>query len=145
MCFCLECKRLNVRVLGEERPRPYFSEYVRFGMLRFVRGQYASAARSGGMLAFVLDANVSTAMAGILGNIHEHRASLGMSPPVDFWPSSIRPADTRIRETVHCRERDLQPFTIHHLFMRGDPSVPMLPEPSPKPPKLPKRSRKPRK
>ena len=37
--FCLECKRLNVR--GGDGVRPYFAEYVRFGMLRFVSGQYA--------------------------------------------------------------------------------------------------------
>src|SRR5690349_17661223 len=38
--FCLECKRLNVREQGGSRPRTYASEYVRKGMLRFVRGQY---------------------------------------------------------------------------------------------------------
>ena len=33
--FCLECKRINVRTANGIRP--YFVEYVRFGMLRFVR------------------------------------------------------------------------------------------------------------
>src|ERR1017187_5947752 len=37
--FCLESKRLNVVKDGE--PRAYASEYVTFGMLRFVTGQYS--------------------------------------------------------------------------------------------------------
>ena len=36
--FCLECKRLNVRV-ANGGVRPYFSEYIVHGMLRFIRGQ----------------------------------------------------------------------------------------------------------
>jgi hypothetical protein len=65
--FCLECKRLNVR--GKGGIRPYFAEYVRNGMLRFVSGQYASDVRHGGMLAYVLDGDVEGAMAGVEANI----------------------------------------------------------------------------
>ena len=77
--FCLECKRLNVRLLNAPRPRPYFSEYVRNGMLRFISGQYASAVRHGGMLAFVLDADLSAAMEGVRGNIQIAQVDLGMT------------------------------------------------------------------
>src|SRR5260370_24092365 len=41
--FCLESKRLNVVKDGETRA--YASEYVTFGMLRFVTGQYSKAVR----------------------------------------------------------------------------------------------------
>ena len=140
--FCLECKRLNVRIPNTPRLRPYFSEYVRNGMLRFIRGQYAGAVRNGGMLAFVLDADLSAAIAGVRGNIQAAQAELEILSPADFVSSSIRPADTWIRETVHRRAHSPEPFTIHHLFMAGDPNAPMLPDP---PPKLPKGPRKPRK
>ena len=35
--FCLECKRLNV--VKDGKVRPYSSEYVTQGMMRFIRGQ----------------------------------------------------------------------------------------------------------
>jgi hypothetical protein len=140
--FCLECKRLNVRLPNAPRPRPYFSEYVRNGMLRFISGQYAGAVRNGGMLAFVLDADIPLAMAGVQGNIQAAQAELGMPSPADFASSSIWPADIRIRETNHRRIHNPEPFTIHHLFMAGDPHAPFIPDPPPKPPKG---TRKPRK
>jgi hypothetical protein len=140
--FCLECKRLNVRVPNAVRPRPYFSEYVRNGMLRFISGQYAGAVRNGGMLAFVLNADLPAAMEGVRGNIQAAQAELGMASPADFAPSHIWPTDARIRETNHRRAHNPEPFTIHHLFMAGDPDAPFLPEP---PSKLSKGPRKPAK
>jgi len=143
--FCLECKRLNVRIPNAPRPRPYFSEYVRNGMLRFISGQNAGAVRNGGMLALVLDADLNAAMVGVQGNIQAAQAELGMSSPASFAPSSVQPADTRIRETNHRRAHNTEPFTIHHLFMAGDPDAPFLPEPHPKPGKTPRKPRKSRK
>ena len=67
--FCLECKRINVREAGTPKPRPYFAEYVQYGMFRFVRGQYANSVRYGGMLAFVLDGDVTDAVSGVECNI----------------------------------------------------------------------------
>ena len=61
--FCLESKRLNVVKDGETRA--YASEYVTFGMLRFVTGQYSKAVRHGGMIAYVLDGNLSRAISNI--------------------------------------------------------------------------------
>jgi hypothetical protein len=126
--FCLECKRLNVR--GGDGVRAYYAEYVRFGMLRFVRGQYASAVRNGGMLAYVLNGDVTGAMAGIEGNIRAMHQDLGMDSPGAFDPSSVRPTDERARETRHRRAANPAPFLIHHLFVAVDPNAPMLPEPS---------------
>ena len=77
--FCLECKRLNVRVPNAQQPRPYFAEYVRNGMLRFISGQYAGAVRNGGMLAFVLDAELTAAIAGVRANILAAQAELGIA------------------------------------------------------------------
>jgi hypothetical protein len=71
--FCLECKRLNGR--EGNGVRPYFAEYVRFGMFRFVRGQYTHSVRFGGMLAFVFDGDVAGAMMGVEGNIRTNTAT----------------------------------------------------------------------
>ena len=124
--FCLECKRINVR--GGDGVRPYFAEYVRFRMLRFVRGQYANSVRNGGMLAFVLDGNIPGAISGVECNIQNNHADLGMDAPGDFQKSTVRPADSRIRETRHRRTTNPEPFVIHHLFMAGDPHAPLRPE-----------------
>lgn len=129
--FCLECKRLNV--LGAEGMRPYFVEYVRFGMLRFVTGQYASAVHHGGMLAYVLNGDVDGALTGVEGNIRTLHLNLGLDPPGAFEASSLRPADTAARETRHRRTTSQDRFLIHHLFMAGDPNAPMLPDLSPDP------------
>ncbi|MBI1348641.1 hypothetical protein GC163_20405 [bacterium] len=129
--FALECKRLNVR--GTDGVRPYYAEYVRFGMLRFVRGQYASAVRHGGMLAFVLDANVAGAITGIEGNIRANLRDLGMDASGGFQVSSGRPGDDRVRETQHRRNGQVLPFVIQHLFMAGDPNAPLRSDPPPAP------------
>jgi hypothetical protein len=125
--FCLECKRLNV--LGGDGVRPYFAEYVRYGMLRFVRGQYASNVRAGGMLGYVLNGDVAGAIDGIEINIRKSNRDLGMEDLATFQPSSIRPTDARARETRHHRISNLGHCVIHHLFMAGDPNAPMLPSP----------------
>lgn len=129
--FCLECKRINVREHAGGTPRPYFAEYVKFGMLRFVRGQYASSVRHGGMLGFVLDGEVPTAIVGVEDYIRRRHAELGMPAPGAFLASTIRPTDPRIRETRHVRNTHPDPFLIHHLFMAGDPNAPLRPDPPP--------------
>ena len=124
--FCLECKRLNVRTANGLRP--YSSEYVRFGMLRFVKGQYASIVRHGGMLAYVLDADIRKAIASVEGNIQARLAELGMDAPGTFLVSSILPNDGRVHETRHRRAANPDDlFVIQHLFMAGDPNAPLLP------------------
>jgi hypothetical protein len=97
-------------------------------MLRFVRGQYASAVRNGGMLAFVLDGDVEAAVTGVEGNIHASRNDLGMDAAGGFQVSTGRPGDNRVRETRHRRNGQARPFVIQHLFMAGDPNAPLRPE-----------------
>ena len=134
--FCLECKRLNVR--GENGIRPFFVEYVRFGMFRFVRGQYANSVRHGGMLAFVLDGDAVGAIAGVEINIRNLSSDLGMDNSAALSASTVRPTDARIRETRHRRGQHADPFIIHHLFMAGDPNTPLRPIPAPTGAKTPK-------
>jgi len=85
--FCLECKRLNV--VRDGRTRSYASEYVTFGVVRFVSGQYANKVRHGGMLAYVLDGDTTRAIENVQNNLRDRHAALGMKPPGTFGSSSI--------------------------------------------------------
>ena len=113
--FCLESKRLNVVKNG--KARAYASEYVTFGMLRFVTGQYSKAVRHGGMIAYVLDGNLSRAMSNIENNMQRQHSALGMTAPGSFLPSTSLKDDARARETHHRRSHETQLFRIHHLFV----------------------------
>lgn len=113
--FCLESKRLNVVKSGTRRA--YASEYVLFGMLRFVTGQYSKAVHHGGMLGYVLDGNVSGAIANVEANIRQQREVLCMAPPGVFLASTVLTGDARARETHHQRAHESSVFRIHHLFM----------------------------
>ncbi len=126
--FCLECKRVNVRTATGIRR--YFAEYVTNGMLRFVRGQYAKEVQHGGMVAYVLDGDVVSAVTGIESNIARHVDELGLDPPGAFSSSSHYPGDSRIRETIHLRCRGLPKFRMHHMFMPGNPSAGFRPNDS---------------
>jgi len=124
--FCLECKRINVR--SPSGVRPYFSEYVVHGMLRFVRGQYGNQVKHGGMVAYVLNGDIASAIAGVESNITAHATDLGMNVPATFAKSSFFPNDNRLRETLHERGSKLSSFVINHLFMCADSKVPFQPE-----------------
>lgn len=113
--FCLECKRLNV----PQNPglRTYANEYVMFGMVRFVRGQYGAAVKHGGMLGYVLDGNIGAAIGSVSRAIVNHAADLGMAQPAQMSASSIQAALQHMRETRHQRFGGLGPFLIHHIFI----------------------------
>ena len=113
--FCLESKRLNV--VKDGKPRSYASEYVKFGMLRFISGQYSQAVRHGGMIGYVLDGNVSGAISNVVSNIQSQCAALCMTPPGGLSPSTILNGDPRARETDHLRPHDSKSFRLHHVFM----------------------------
>jgi hypothetical protein len=113
--FCLEAKRLNV--LKDRTVRPNASEYVRFGMMRFITGQYAKLARNGGMIGYVVDGRVPHAIANVAQNIRNRHLDLGMTPPGELLTSTILTGEPRARETHHTRRHDSSSFRIHHLFM----------------------------
>lgn len=113
--FCLESKRLNALIGGQRRALA--AEYVQFGMVRFVSGQYSRAVRHGGMIGYVLDGNVSNAMTNVETNIQQRHQELRMEPPGAFLTSTMLKNDLRVRETHHQRTHEMSPFRIHHLFM----------------------------
>jgi hypothetical protein len=141
--FCLECKRLNVRTATGVRP--YCAEYVRLGMIRFVNGRYSTSVRHGGMLAYVLDADVASAMSNVQTNIRTRLHDLGMEAPGTFVASNIFPNDSRVRESHHRRPAAPDDvFVIHHVFMAGDPNAPLQIVRSEAVTTVAKRKRKPR-
>jgi hypothetical protein len=113
--FCLENKRLNA--LKDGKVRAYASEYVTFGMFRFVKGQYSKTVRHGGMIAYVLDGDVARATINVETNVQTQHAALGMKSPGALLPSTILNGDSRARETHHQRSHEVSIFRIHHLFM----------------------------
>jgi hypothetical protein len=119
--FCLECKRLNV--VNGRRVRSYATEYVLYGMMRFVRGQYSAAVRHGGMLGYVLNGNVSRAIKNVSGAIQTNHLNLGMEAPGEMRQSSILPSDSRIRETHHTRQHNSDLFQIHHIFVASQQNI----------------------
>jgi hypothetical protein len=115
--FCLECKRLNV--VYKKSVRAYAAEYVLYGMMRFVRGQYSAEVCHGGMLGYVLNGNLSRAIKNVHGAIKTNHRDLGMEAPGEMRPSSILPDNSRMRETHHTRRHRSDLFQIHHIFVSG--------------------------
>jgi hypothetical protein len=113
--FCLESKRLNV--VKDGKLRAYASEYVTLGMLRFVTGQYSKAVRHGGMVGYVLNGNVATAISNVEDNIRKQHSALGMTAHGELLPSTVLTGEVRARETHHLRTHEIELFRIHHLFM----------------------------
>jgi hypothetical protein len=113
--FCLESKRLNV--VKDENVRTYTSEYVSFGMLRFIRGQYSRAVRHGGMIGYVLDGDIPRAISNVESNMQSQCTDLGMATPATFFASAILSGEMRAKETRHMRPINAEPFLLHHLFM----------------------------
>jgi hypothetical protein len=116
--LCVECKRLNFMTGNKKRSGG--AEYVKEGMFRFVSGQYAKAVRNGGMLGYVLDGNVSNAIANVEANVKRHYATLYMDVPAELHLSSVLPDVVTARESLHRRQNGAGPFTIHHLFVKAD-------------------------
>ena len=118
--FCLECKRLNVTKSGYTRS--YATEYVIYGMMRFITGQYASQVQHAGMLGYVLDGNVAGAIRRVSSAIGRRCEELGMKEPCSVRQSSIRTADLSAKETRHWRGLNGGPFVIQHLFLAATTS-----------------------
>jgi len=118
--FCLECKRLNV--IKDGRKRSYASEYVKFGMLRFVTRQYSRLVRYGGMVGYVLDGDVDNAIGNVENNIRKHRVKLRLLGSDAFRPSAYLNGIQSARESHHQRAHESAPFGIHHMFMAATPA-----------------------
>lgn len=70
--FAVEAKRLHVTSKGQWRSR--VPEYVthRQGMMCFIEGRYSKGLRSGGMLGYVFDGDISRAASSISEHLVSH-------------------------------------------------------------------------
>ena len=115
--ICIEAKRLNAMISGARRSLA--DEYVKEGMQRFVDGKYSRSVRHGAMLAYVLDGDIGRAMQNIENNIQKRLIELRMNKKGGLLPSTVRPADSRTKETRHQSSHENGHFRIHHLFVAG--------------------------
>jgi len=111
--FAFECKRLNVRRNGARHSLS--GEYAEKGMARFVTGKYAGGLDSGGMLGYVMDGDLKSAMAAVKKAIEARRAKLCMDSNGTLAVSSLRPKISRVKQTSH--QQAGKPFLIHHVFL----------------------------
>ena len=111
--FAFECKRLNVLRKGARQSLA--GEYADEGMARFVSGKYAGGLDAGGMLGYVMDGDLKSAMAAVKEAIEERRTELCMDSGDTPATSSVRPRNTRVKETSHRQAG--KPFLIHHVFL----------------------------
>lgn len=111
--FAFECKRLNVRYPG--KTISLASEYVKAGMIRFINSKYASILHKGGMIAYVLDGNTTSAVKGVNRNVKRHRLKLKMKVPGELGECSILPPGNPAKETTH--HLASRKFTIYHIFL----------------------------
>jgi hypothetical protein len=113
--YCLEAKRLNARIDGVMKSLA--DEYVKEGMQRFVDGKYSRHVFHSGMIGYVLDGDVSRAMANVLNNIQKHHTALAMDVPGNWADCPHRPDDQHAKETEHQRRGATRRLHLQHLFV----------------------------
>ncbi len=113
--FSIECKRLLV-ARKDGSTSALASEYVSEGMLRYFNGQYAVGLDRGGMLGYVMDADVPKARANVVASIERNRGMLRMEADASSEPSRILHNDRRMFDTSHTQPSG-KAFLIHHLLL----------------------------
>lgn len=111
--FAFECKRLNAFVGGEIKSLSW--EYVVDGMMRFVTAQYSATQSHGGMIGYVLDGDVTSAINNVRGSIRTRQADLHIPGTGDLDQSSMRPSRAELRETRHHLPGRV--LSLHHMFL----------------------------
>ena len=112
--FAFECKRLNV-VYRSGKRNTLAPAYVKLGMMRFINSKYASHLNEGGMIGYVMDRDLASAIKAVDNNVVRNRAAVKMKPPGGLGTSSVLPADPSTKETVH--DLGARKFIIHHVFL----------------------------
>jgi hypothetical protein len=111
--FVFECKRLNVQY--DSGFDTCASAYVgNGGMGCFVTGQYPTTCECGGMLGYVMDGNIPSAVAAVNTALGSHRQQLRLRPPHTLQPATLI-ADKDVHQTAH--DKDQATLTIYHLFL----------------------------
>jgi hypothetical protein len=114
--FVFECKRLNVSYKSEFKTEA--STYVgQTGMGCFLSGQYPTTCDCGGMLGYVIDGDVPSAVAAVNQVLHHRRGDLHLGPPHQLAAAAII-ADARVYQTTH--SPPTRTLLIYHIFLRCD-------------------------
>lgn len=112
--FTVECKRLHVRKNG--RFSSLAADYVTEGLIRFATGKYGEGRLHGGMIGYVLDADMKLALKRIDEQIAKRASDLRMAEGVKVSPpSSVLPNECYSFDTVHFL--DTEQFTVFHLLL----------------------------
>ncbi len=112
--FAFECKRL--RVPYKSGIRSNASEYVGVdGMMCFITGKYGKALVSGGMIGYVMDSDVRTAIQSVKKAIHRNCTILCLVQNTGLSSCSIMSNEQIIKETRHNLTN--RRFTIYHVFV----------------------------
>ncbi len=109
--FAWEAKRLHI-----DHGRPNYSEYAGTeGMGCFISGKYSHTQKQGGMLGYVLDAQVKKAWSGVCRNITSKSSELKLiAGPSKTNHRRIR-NDYHLGESEHClTDKD---FTMVHFLL----------------------------
>lgn len=114
--FAFECKRLNV-VDKNGTTNSLARDYVGDdGMKRFVgvTPKYANGLKQGGMIGYVMNGKIASAIKAIDTQIKKNYLNLQMKSPSGLSPSS-KSSNIFIKESLHHLPN--QEFTIHHVFL----------------------------
>jgi hypothetical protein len=80
-----------------------------------VDGKYGAGHPGGGMIGYVMDGDVPSALEAIKQRISKRRISLRVTPAGDYKPSPMMPMHSQNGETQHQRRDGC--FTIYHLLL----------------------------
>jgi hypothetical protein len=111
--FIFECKRLNV-LSRSGRIIPNSSSYVA-GMTRFVSGKYSAGHPCGGMIGYVMNGDVLSAVTAVKLRIAKRRGALRVVSGTEYSRSPSMPKQKHNGETKHHRSDG--EFVIYHLML----------------------------
>jgi hypothetical protein len=114
-CFAIEAKRLSVTFPSGWQS--LVSEYVTShqGMMCFIEERYSTGLANGGMLGYVFDGDVESALKSVSKLIEANREKLRCHEAPSFKQSSILGGKPGVSESLHSLARNI--FVIYHLFL----------------------------
>ncbi|MFP4121718.1 hypothetical protein [Coleofasciculus sp.] len=112
--FTFECKRLNI-IRKDNQRESLATQYVEEGMMRFITSQYASGLLNGGMIGYIMNGDIKTALQAVNRGVESRCQELRINPPSGLCTSSLIPTNTQVKETLHNLES--RKLTIHHVFL----------------------------
>jgi len=112
--FSFECKRLNV--LYSSGFKTEADKYCKHGMMRYVTEKYGRGLGRGGMIGYVMDAQLDKAMDAVRSDVGTRAEALRLQGSEPLSASVVLAGNRHARDSRHTTVTD-RPFTIHHLFL----------------------------